>query len=487
MTVYLEKVSHFFYKLFCKMTYQETLDYLFSQLPMFQRVGGAAYRSDLENIKILCKQLGNPENKFDTIHVAGTNGKGSTSHMIASVLQSAGYTVGLYTSPHLKNFTERIRLNGQEIEQDFVIDFVEKIRTTITSISPSFFEVTVAMAFEYFAYKKVDIAIIEVGMGGRLDATNVISPLLSVITNIGFDHQQFLGDTLAKIAAEKAGIIKQNTPVIISQKQKETIEVFEEIAMKNEAELIFATDNYEVTPTVFSYDDASKQGNFDVSSRTYHEVMQATELLYLYTDIELDLKGIYQKQNLAGVICALEKLKTIESFRRIIERKVPYFTFTEENLLEGLKHAAQKTGLKGRWYKLSEENKKPTIICDIAHNEDGINQVISQLKTQLNKESYKTLRIVFGAVNDKDLDKIFSLLRSELQEKITQKIVFYFCKPDVPRGLEVSILKDKASEFGLEGKAHESVKDALETAKKDADTTDLIYVGGSAFVVAEVV
>ncbi len=457
------------------MTYQETLDYLFAQLPMFQRVGAAAYRNDLENIKILCKELGNPEQKFDTIHVAGTNGKGSTSHMIASVLQSAGYTVGLYTSPHLKNFTERIRLNGQEIEQDFVINFVEKIRKPITSISPSFFEVTVAMAFEYFAYKKVDIAIIEVGMGGRLDATNVISPLLSIITNIGFDHQQFLGDTLQKIAAEKAGIIKPNVPVIISQKQEETTVVFKEIAEKNNAELIFATDNYEVTQTITSYDNESKKENFDVSSITYHANMQATELIYLYADVELDLKGIYQKQNLAGVICALEKLKTIESDRRIAEGKEPFFTFTEENVIEGLKHAAQKTGLKGRWYKLSNlsnEKNEPTIICDIAHNEDGINQVITQLKKELSKQDYSTLRIIFGAVNDKDLNKIFTLLQKELQEKISQKIGFYFCKPDVPRGMEASILKDKAKEFNLEGEMYGSVNDALATAKKDAKKTE---------------
>jgi dihydrofolate synthase/folylpolyglutamate synthase len=478
------------------MTYKETLDYLFSQLPMFQRVGGAAYRSDLDNIKILCKQLDNPENKFDTIHVAGTNGKGSTSHMIASVLQSAGYSVGLYTSPHLKNFTERIRINGQEIEQDFVIDFVEKIKTTITTISPSFFEVTVAMAFEYFAHKKVDIAIIEVGMGGRLDATNVISPLLSIITNISFDHQQFLGDTLQKIAAEKAGIIKPNTPIIISQKQEETTAVFEEIAQKNNAELIFATDNFEVTQTIYSYDDDSKKNNFDISSITYHEDLQATELLYLYADIELDLKGIYQKHNLAGVICALEKLKNIESERRIAEGKNPYFVFTEENVIEGLKHASQKTGLKGRWHELSKEDESYTLICDIAHNEDGINQVISQLKIELEKKTYSTLRIVFGAVNDKDLDKIFHLLQTELQEKITQKTVFYFCKPDVPRGLEASILKDKAKGFDLKGQVYESVNDALEAAKKDAllnkkqvdkNQNDFIYVGGSAFVVAEVV
>ncbi len=477
------------------LTYQQTLDYLFSQLPIFQRIGGAAYRSDLDNIKILCNELGNPENKLDTIHVAGTNGKGSTSHMLASVLQSAGYTVGLYTSPHLKNFTERIKLNGQEIEHDFVIDFVEKVKTTITTISPSFFEVTVAMAFEYFAHKKVDIAIIEVGMGGRLDATNVISPLLSVITNIGFDHQQFLGDTLQKIAAEKAGIIKPNTPVIISQKQKQITEVFEQIAEKNNAELIFATDNFEVTQTIYSYNDDSKKDNFDVSSITNHEIWKAKEYLYLYVEVELDLKGIYQKQNLAGVICALEKLKTIESQRRIEEEKNPYFEFTEENVMEGLKHAAQKTGLKGRWYKLSQEEQNPIIICDIAHNEDGINQVITQLKQELAKpqlenQNYSTLRMVFGAVNDKDLNKIFELLKTELQQKITQKIVFYFCKPNVPRGLEASILKDKAKEFDLEGQIYQSVRLALEAAKEDTkneNKNDFIFVGGSAFVVAEVV
>ncbi|WP_338813806.1 folylpolyglutamate synthase/dihydrofolate synthase family protein [Bernardetia sp. Wsw4-3y2] len=458
-------------------TYQQTLDYLFAQLPMFQRVGGAAYRSDLDNIKILCKQLGNPEQKFDTIHVAGTNGKGSTSHMIASVLQSAGYNVGLYTSPHLKNFTERIRLNGEEIEQEFVISFVEKIRTTITSISPSFFEVTVAMAFEYFAYKKVDIAIIEVGMGGRLDATNVISPLLSIITNIGFDHQQFLGDSLEKIAAEKAGIIKPNTPVIINQKQEETTSVFEEIAQKNNAELIFATDQYDI--------EQNEMGTFNISTKE-GKCMDGKPFIYMRNGIELDLKGVYQKQNLVGVICALEKLKKIQS-----PRKEDSFTFTIENLMKGLRNAAQKTGLKGRWYRLSKENENSTIICDIAHNEDGINQVISQLKLELAKGNYSNLRVVFGAVNDKDLDKIFNILSKELQEKITQKTVFYFCKPNVPRGLEVIILKNKAEGFGLNGDIYESVEAALDAAKKDSEAIenqkDFIYVGGSAFVVAEVV
>ncbi len=458
-------------------TYQQTLDYLFAQLPMFQRVGGAAYRNDLDNIKILCKQLGNPEQKFDTIHLAGTNGKGSTSHMIASVLQSAGYNVGLYTSPHLKNFTERIRLNGEEIEQEFVISFVEKIRTTITSISPSFFEVTVAMAFEYFAYKKVDIAIIEVGMGGRLDATNVISPLLSIITNIGFDHQQFLGDSLDKIAAEKAGIIKPNTPVIINQKQEETTSVFEEIAQKNNAELIFATDQYDI--------EQNEMGTFNISAKE-GKWIEGKPFIYMRNGIELDLKGVYQKQNLVGVICALEKLKKIKS-----HRKEDSFTFTIENLMKGLRNAAQKTGLKGRWYRLSKENENSTIICDIAHNEDGINQVISQLKFELAKGNYSNLRVVFGAVNDKDLDKIFNLLSKQLQEKITQKTVFYFCKPNVPRGLEVSILKSKAEGFGLNGEVYESVEAALNAAKKDSEAIenqkDFIYVGGSAFVVAEVV
>ncbi len=463
------------------MTYQQTLDYLFAQLPIFQRVGAAAYRNDLDNIQTLCKRLGNPEKKFDSVHVAGTNGKGSTSYMLASVLQSAGYKVGLYTSPHLKNFTERIKLNGQEIEQDFVIEFVKKIRTTITDISPSFFEVTVAMAFEYFAHKKIDIAIIEVGMGGRLDATNVISPLLSLITNIGFDHQQFLGDSLSKIATEKAGIIKPNTPIIISQKQKETTLVFEKIAQQNEAELIFATDNLELNQSLSNCNNDLKKNNFDI---TNHTKVKKTQ--YLYTDIELDLKGVYQKHNLLGVICALEKLKTIKS-----DKKNNYFTFTEQNIKEGLKYASQKVGLKGRWYRLNQENEKPMIICDIAHNEDGINQIISQLKTALKKENYTTLRVVFGAVNDKDLNNIFELLKTQLQDKINQKITFYFCKPNVVRGLEASILKDKAKKFDLEGEVYESVSKALEIAKKDSyqntNQKDFIYIGGSAFVVAEVI
>ncbi|WP_291727025.1 bifunctional folylpolyglutamate synthase/dihydrofolate synthase [Bernardetia sp.] len=452
------------------MTYQETLDYLYSQLPMFQRTGAAAYRNDLNNIKLLCKELENPENQFDSIHVAGTNGKGSTSHMIASVLQSAGYKVGLYTSPHLKNFTERIRINGEEIKKTFVVEFVEKIRNTISSVSPSFFEVTVAMAFEYFAKEKVDIAVIEVGMGGRLDATNVISPLLSVITNIGFDHQQFLGDTLGKIAAEKAGIIKHNTPIIISQKQEETTTVFERIAEENNAELIFAIDEY----TVIKND----RGNFDIRTNDLKWI-KGKPFFYSIENITLDLKGFYQKDNIVGVIAALEKLKTIKSSRTDV-----FFSFTSKDLREGLQNASKNTGLKGRWYLL---NEKPKVICDIAHNQDGIHQIIHQLKSELENKKYTTLHIVFGAANDKDISTILWLLKTELQEQITQNVVFYFCKPDVPRGLEAIKLKEQAKSFELVGETYSSVSKALEVAKKEAKETDFIYVGGSAFVVAEVV
>ena len=306
--------------------------------------------------------------------------------------------------------------------------------------------------------------------------------MLSIITNIGYDHQQFLGDTLEKIAAEKAGIIKHKTPVIISQKQEEMTEVFKRIAEENEAEIIFASDNYEATPTLFN-DSISEKG-FDISTITHHEIIKAKEFNYLYTDLTLDLKGIYQKHNIVGVICALEKLKTISS-----NRKKGYFTFTTSDLMDGLQYASKKTGLKGRWYSLNDPNQKPIIICDIAHNEDGIKQIISQIKSELEKNEYNngTLRIVFGVANDKDISKILDLLKTELQEKIKQEVIFYFSKPDVPRGLDALILKEKAGEFNLKGNSYESVQNALETAKKEAKENDFIYVGGSAFVVADVV
>jgi dihydrofolate synthase / folylpolyglutamate synthase len=404
------------------LNYKETLDYLFSRLPMFQRVGASAYKTDLNNTVALCKLLGNPEQKLTCIHVAGTNGKGSTSHMLASILQSTGLKVGLYTSPHLKDFRERIKINGKMIPKKEVVDFVEKHKNDFEKIDLSFFEWTVGLAFSYFAKQKVDIAIIEVGMGGRLDSTNVIKPLVSVITNIGMDHTQFLGDTLEKIAIEKAGIIKEKIPVVIGETQAETTSVFESKAKEKASPIFFADDCH-------------------------------------FPDYTIDLKGNYQKKNVKTV------LKTIQ----ILQQTYP---ISETAIIEGLKNTIKNTGLLGRWQTISE---KPHIICDTGHNIDGIAQVIEQLKTY----KYKQLHIVLGMVADKDISKVLSLF--------PKKAIYYFCCPKIPRGLKADLLLLQAKEFGLEGKPYASVKKALSTAKKQAVENDLIFVGGSTFVVAEVV
>jgi dihydrofolate synthase/folylpolyglutamate synthase len=404
------------------MNYQDTVDWMFRQLPMYQNQGKTAFKKDLSNTILLANHLKNPEDKFKSIHVAGTNGKGSTSHMIASVLQDAGYKVGLYTSPHLKDFRERIKINGEEVSEDFIIDFVKCNRTFFEQHQLSFFEMTVGMAFDYFAKQQVDLAVIEVGLGGRLDSTNIITPEVSVITNIGFDHTQFLGTTYEAIAKEKSGIIKNNIPVVIGETQKETKAIFKSIAKTNEATIYFADE--------------------------------------IHSNYKSDLKGSYQKHNIKTAALALHLLNEAS------------FNISEEHIISGLQNVVNNTGLKGRWQELQ---LAPKVICDTAHNKEGLTYIVKQLA----QENYKNLHIVFGVVNDKDLDSILPLL--------PKGAIYYFCKPNVPRGLDTEILKLKFISNGFKGQAYQSVTSALNHAKKCADSEDLIYVGGSTFVVAEVV
>lgn len=389
---------------------------------MYQREGAAAYKKNLENIELLATELGNPHTKFKSIHVAGTNGKGSTSHMLASIMQEAGYKVGLYTSPHLKDFRERMRINGKLVSKQFVMGFVKKHKPFFEAHSLSFFEMTVGMAFAAFAKEMVDIAIVEVGMGGRLDATNIIVPEVSVITNIGLDHTQFLGDTLEKIAFEKGGIIKQGVPVIIGEYQKETVAVFEALSQKREAPLTKAYD----------FDSLPMQS---------------------------DLKGAYQKHNIKTVQVAIAQLQKNG------------WSVGIQHIAKGLKNVSHNTGLQGRWQLLST---RPKIICDTGHNKEGLQYVLRQLR----EENYDRLHIVLGVVSDKDLESLLPLF--------PKRAVYYFCKPNVPRGMEVQTLKKEAGRYSLNGKAYPSVAQALEKAKQNADIKDLIFVGGSSFVVAEI-
>ncbi len=402
------------------MTYKATINWMFNQLPMYQQKGKKAFNAKLDNTILFAKHLADPHKKFKTIHVAGTNGKGSSSHMLASVLQEAGYRVGLYTSPHLKDFRERIRINGKPIRKQFVVDFIGDNRSFFEEYQLSFFEMTVGMAFSYFAEQQVDIAVIEVGLGGRLDSTNIIQPEVSLITNIGMDHASILGDSLQKIATEKAGIIKEGTPVVISEKQHEVQGVFEKIALERMARLIFAEEHVD---------------------KTY----------------QTDLMGEYQQKNIKGVVAALHQLEK--------------FTVSDSQLIEGLNNVIANTSLMGRWQSLGE---RPKIICDTAHNKEGLQLVLRQLRTQ----EFLHLHMVLGFVKDKDLDSILPLF--------PEKARYYFCCPPNERGLNATILKNKASHYNLEGKSYTSVEGALMAAKKRASKQDLIYVGGSNFVVSEV-
>jgi dihydrofolate synthase/folylpolyglutamate synthase len=428
-----------------KRTYPETLAFLFEQLPMFQRVGPMAFKKDLTNIRALCEALGQPHERLRAIHIAGTNGKGSTAHMLASVLQAAGLKVGLYTSPHYRDFRERIKINGELMPEEAVVDFVEQYETLFQTIKPSFFEITVAMAFDYFAKEQVDWAVVEVGMGGRLDSTNILMPELCVITNISYDHMQFLGETLPEIAGEKAGIIKPGIPVVISETQEETQEVFLKKAAEESAPIIFADQHYEARLV---------QSGFEVS----HYDIYKKGTLHL-EQLELNAYGDYQRKNLQAVLQAIESLH-------------PKQPVSETNLRTGLRELRTSTRFIGRWQVLG---KAPLILCDSAHNEAGISLAMQEL----NRLSFERLHIVYGMVSDKDPEKVLRLLPREA--------TYYFARPDIPRGLEAEKLAQAAQRLSLKGLVYPSVNEALEAARNKAGADDLIYVGGSIFVVAEVV
>jgi dihydrofolate synthase / folylpolyglutamate synthase len=425
------------------MDYQNTLSYLYNKLPMYQRIGGAAYKADLNNTIRLCEILGNPENKFNSVHVAGTNGKGSTSHLIASVFQQAGTKTGLYTSPHLHDFRERIRINGLMIPEEEVVGFVNKWKRQFEEIGLSFFEMTVGMAFDYFAREKVDIAVIEVGMGGRLDSTNVITPVVSVITNIGMDHMRFLGNSLQEIAREKAGIIKPGVPVVVGESQSAVEDVFREKAESVNAPVTFADQQWSAQPIAQHAVNISYNGK-----------------LFL-KDTFFPLDGNYQHQNLCTAMEAIRVFS--EKTRR---------TFSKEVISGGLANVVKSTGLSGRWQTIGT---RPLVICDSGHNADGIRRVVENIRDI----PYRNLHIVFGMVNDKSTEGILSLLPVEA--------CYYFCKPAIPRGMDAGSLAAEAQQFGLSGKAFENVNQALTAAKAAAASDDLIFVGGSTFVVAEVV
>jgi dihydrofolate synthase/folylpolyglutamate synthase len=412
---------------------------------MFHRVGEPALKPGLKNTLELCSILGNPQHKFKSIHIAGTNGKGSSSHMLASIFQEAGYKTGLYTSPHLKRFTERIRINGKEIPEEKVIQFVSARKKDFERIKPSFFEMTVALAFDYFAEEKVDLAVIETGLGGRLDSTNIIMPLASLITNISFDHENILGKTLKEIASEKAGIIKQGTPVVLSEVQEEVYEVFHNKAKEQLAPLFRA-------PQIFQVNE-----NFTQDGKFYCNVYR--EGKPYMEDLCLDLGGNYQAKNLPGVLTVVE----------ILERSGYYLD--RNNIRFGLQKVISNTGLKGRWQLIS---KKPMIICDTAHNAAGIEMVVEQLKGL----KYNKLHFVFGTVNDKKPHRILKLLPKEA--------IYYFTRPGIPRGLKAETLMVLGGSMGLFGKVYPTVPEAVEAAKKNASAEDVIFIGGSNFVVAEV-
>ncbi|MGB1931648.1 MAG: bifunctional folylpolyglutamate synthase/dihydrofolate synthase [Flavobacteriales bacterium] len=402
------------------MTYQQCLDWLFSQLPMYQRTGSISYKADIGNIVQATERLGNPHRNFKSIHIAGTNGKGSTSHLLASVLQEAGYKTGLYTSPHLKDFRERIRINGEMIKQESVIQFITDNKDWFSQIGMSFFEMTVALAFHHFAKEKVDIAIIEVGLGGRLDSTNIIQPELSIITNIGLDHTELLGDSIEKIAREKGGIIKPSTPILIGRKQHQTEAIFDEIAQDNHCKLYYAEN----------------------------------------CDIDSDLKGDYQNENKNTAYTAIKILRT------------QAWNILDKHIENGFKNVQKNTSLLGRWMTLGQS---PSIICDTGHNVDGVKRIVEQIK----KINYNELHIVFGVVNDKSIDSILKLLPKKAQ--------YYFCQAQIPRAMHIDLLFTKAQEHQLTGNCFKSVADAFKSARSVAKENDLIFIGGSTFVVAEII
>ncbi len=433
------------------MTYKQTLEYLFSQLPMFQRIGPAAFKKDLGNTLALCAHLGQPQLQFPTIHIAGTNGKGSTAHMFSAIFTAAGFKTGLYTSPHYRDFRERIKINGELIPKKEVISFVNANQAFAEQLKPSFFEWTVGLAFDYFAKQKVDIAIIETGLGGRLDSTNVITPLISVITNIGYDHQNMLGDTLPLIAGEKAGIIKSRVPVVVGETHAETQQIFIEKAKLENSPILFADQHFLANPLHTNHDcvfyDVFKNGK---------PYLEALELNHL---------GDYQRVNLCTVLQAMEVVAP--NFEAFEDRKL-----LEKSIRQGLANLKTYANFIGRWEYISQN---PRVLCDSAHNEDGIRLVVEALR----KIPHEKLHFVFGTVNDKPPTKILSMLPKDAR--------YYFAKADIPRGLDADLLAQQAKSIGLNGKSYQSVKRALAAAKRSAAPNDLVFVGGSIFVVAEVI
>ena len=426
------------------MTFQETLDFLYAQLPVFHRVGASAYKKDLTRTLALLDYLGNPHQAFKTIHIAGTNGKGSSSHMLASILQESGHKTGLYTSPHIKDFGERIKINGQFIDETFVVRFVERIKHLLPEIEPSFFELTVAMSFQYFAENKVEIAVIETGLGGRLDSTNVITPIVSLITNISYDHIDLLGDTLPKIAFEKAGIIKPNIPAVVSERQTEVEHVFIEKAFETNSVLTFASDRYKLEK--IGYQNGKMLCNVHMANNSNFEVTSG-------------LVGNYQLKNLAGILQTVDVLKSNGK------------NISETAIKKGIENVLENTGLKGRWQAIGQN---PLTICDIAHNEAGIQTLLETV------QSFQPIRlhVVFGVVKDKDLSKVLSILPKEAS--------YYFSNAHSPRALSVQELKEKAQQFDLTGEAFDNVNEAVASARLAANTGDLVLVCGSNFLVAEV-
>lgn len=428
------------------MTYTETLDFLYHSLPVFQHIGGSAYKPGFDNIVALEQELGEPHRRFRSVHVAGTNGKGSVSHMLAAVLQAAGYRTGLFTSPHLKDFRERIKVNGQMISEEEVVNFVEQYREAIDRIQPSFFEITTAIAFDYFAREQVDVAVIEVGMGGRLDSTNVIRPLASVITNISWDHAQFLGDTLEKIAGEKAGIIKEMTPVVIGESQIESQLTFITRAKECSAPILFADQLYRVVDRQYV---GVNQQQFTIESRLDGETFALT----------VDLLGDYQRKNILTVLTTLDVLNGSGGL-----------TLPREAVVEGLASATATTGLSGRWQVV---NKAPLTVCDTGHNEGGLREIVAQIARQ----HYRKLYMVLGFVADKDLDKVLPLLPKEAH--------YLFTRAGIERALDEKLLAERAAAYGLLGEMLPNVTAAVKRARELASPEDMIYIGGSTFIVAE--
>ncbi|HEX8037888.1 MAG TPA: folylpolyglutamate synthase/dihydrofolate synthase family protein [Chryseosolibacter sp.] len=423
------------------LTYPDALKYLYDNLPMFQRVGIAAFKKDLTNIRKLCRTLRDPQESFKSIHIAGTNGKGSTSHMLASILQTSGYKTGLYTSPHLKEFTERIKVNGREVTEEFVADFVNRMLPLIEEYKPSFFEITVAMAFDYFRSEKVDAAVIETGLGGRLDSTNIITPVVSVITNISWDHKEILGNSLPEIASEKAGIIKRGVPVVISERQEEVQQVFMEKAEREQCEIAFASDEYATART---------PGGETLDIFRNNRIALA--------GVRFPLKGNYQNRNVPGV------MKAVEVLRRT-------FSITDEQTRKGLEDVVANTTLKGRWQLLGNS---PTVICDTGHNLSGVTEVFGQIRASV----FNRLFVVWGMVKDKDVKPILAVLPREAH--------YYFCQAKIPRAMDANLLQEEAAALGLKGEVIRDVNEAKRAALSRASHDDFVFIGGSTYVVAEI-